>query len=99
MRTSCKSLGKRGNGKSGAFIQFVTFINDKLHLSVRLQPFYGNRFNILFYDASAAYYYRDFVKELLGEVHGTPNELLHAILVDVQVTEYVAGSKAHQFGS
>ena len=72
IRTPCKVLGKRGDAKS------VTFIADKLREIIHLHNFYGDFFYILFYDASAAYYYKHLIKDYLGKVHGTPNQSLEA---------------------
>ena len=59
-----------------------------------LASFRGNRFNILFYDAGALYYIAELVKRFFIEVWQTPNQLLRAVLADIQVPEYVAGCKA-----
>ena len=59
-----------------------------------LASFRGNRFNILFYDAGALCYIAELVKRFFIEVWQTPNQLLRAVLADIQVPEYVAGYKA-----
>ena len=94
IRTACKALAKRGDEKSGAYGQFSIFINEELHEVVRLEPFYGNRFNILFFDASALFYYKDLAVEFLDKVHGTSNRLLASVLEDLRIPEYLAGVKA-----
>ena len=60
-------------------------MDDKLYEEIRLQPFNGNHFNILFNYTPAAYYYRDLVKEFVGEVHGTPKQLQCSVLEDDQL--------------
>ena len=57
-------------------------------------PWRGNQFNILFYDAGAVFYISDLVIKFFKEVWQTPNQLLRAVLSDIQVPEHLAVCKA-----
>ena len=94
VRTACKALSKHGSEQSGIFQSFTTFLFSHGISRNPLASFRGNRFNILFYDAGALYYIAELVKRFFIEVWQTPNQLLRAVLADIQVPEYVAGCKA-----
>ena len=47
-----------------------------------------------FYDVGAVYYLSLLIKKFFTEVWQTLNQLLKAVLTDVQVLEYIAGCKA-----
>ena len=94
VRTTAKALGKRGDEKSGAYSKFKDFISDKLDEKVRLEPFSGNRFNILFVDGGVVYYYRNHIVEFLDKTVGTTNKLLSSVLKDCKVHHYIAAMKA-----
>ena len=55
IRTASKAFSSGGDEKSGCHLPFVTFISDYLRAhkirSLKLVPFRGNRFNILFHNA------------------------------------------------
>ena len=57
-------------------------------LSNQLATFRGNRFNILFYDAGVL---SPLIKSFFTQVWPTPNQLLKAIMTDIEVPEYLAG--------
>ena len=59
-----------------------------------LEPFSGNRFNILFVDAGVVYYYRNHIVEFLDKTVGTTNKLLSSVLKDCKVHHYIAAMKA-----
>ena len=94
VRTACKALSKHGSEQSGVYQSFTTFLLSHGVSRNPLASFRGNRFNILFYDAGALYYISTLVKKFFIDVWQTPNQLLRAVLADIQVPEYVAGCKA-----
>ena len=55
--TVCKSIQERGCKKSGRMVDFATFLKTERALDhVPLAPFFGNRFNIFFYNAASTYF-------------------------------------------
>ncbi len=94
IRTACKALSKHGSEQSGVYKSFTSFLESNGIKRNPLASFRGNRFNILFYDAGALYYISNLVKTFFCEVWQTPNQLLRAVLSDVQVPEYLAGCRA-----
>ena len=94
VRTTCKALSKHGSEQSGVYQSFTAYLRSNHIQKNPLASFRGNRFNILFYDAGAVYYISTLIKKFFTEVWQTPNQLLRAVLADVQVLEYVAGCKA-----
>ncbi|WAQ97078.1 hypothetical protein MAR_029768 [Mya arenaria] len=96
VRTSCKALARGADEKSGKFKEFNIFVKDflkenKLH-SLPLEPFHGNRFNILFESAVAVFFLKDKIREFL--LFNDSNKLLKSVLHDIQIIEYLAGLKA-----
>ena len=94
IRTACKALSKHGSEQSGVFQPFTSYLTTNGVKRNPLASFRGNRFNILFYDAGALYYISSLVKAFFLEVWQTPNQLLRAVLSDIQVLEYLAGCRA-----
>ena len=94
VRTACKALSKHGSEQSGVYQPFTTFLLSHRVSRNPLASFKGNRFNILFYDVGALFYIAEFVKKFFHDVWQTPNQLLRAVLADIQVPEYIAGCKA-----
>ena len=95
IRTACKALSKHGSEQSGVYQPFSTFLASNGIKRNPLASFRGNRFNILFYDAGAVFYVSDQVRKLLKEVWQTPNQLLRAVLSDIQVPEYTCLGVKH----
>ena len=94
VRTACKALSKHGSEQSGVYQSFTSFLESNGIKRNPLASFRGNRFYILFYDAGALYYISNLVKIFFCEVWQTPNQLLRAVLSDIQVPEYLAGCRA-----
>lgn len=94
IRTACKALSKHGSEQSGVFHSFTQYLLSNGIKRNPLATFRGNRFNIVFYDAGALYYISSLVKKFFIEVWQTPNQLLRAVLADIQVPEYLAGCRA-----
>jgi len=94
VRTACKVLSKHGSEQSGVYQSFTAFLLSHGVSKNPLASFQGNRFNILFYDAGALFYIATLVRKFFIDVWQTPNQLLRAVLADIQVPEYLAGCKA-----
>ena len=96
VRTACKALSRYGDEKSGKFKEFSNFLDAFLKenemMCVPLQPFHGNRFNILFESSAALYFLHNQIQQFL--VGNQSNTLLKAVAHDINVPEYVAGTKA-----
>jgi len=94
VRTACKALSKHGSEQSGVYQSFTSFLSSHGVPKNPLASFKGNRFNILFFDAGALFYIAPLVKQFFINVWQTPNQLLRAVLSDIQVPQYLAGCKA-----
>ncbi len=69
IRTACKALSKHGCEQSGVYMYqpFTAFLKSNGICRNPLASFRGNRFNIVFYDASALYYIAPLVQKLFDE--------------------------------
>ena len=94
VRTACKALSKHGSEQSGVYQSFTSFLSSHGVSKNPLASFKGNRFNILFFDAGALFYIAPLVKQFFIDVWQTPNQLLRAVLSDIQIPQYLAGCKA-----
>ena len=90
IRTVCK----HGSEQSGVYQPFTNYLRSTGVLKNPLATFRGNRFNILFYDAGVVYYLSPLIKSFFTQVWQTPNQLLKAIMTDIEVSEYLAGCRA-----
>ena len=105
IRTLCKAVQDRGCQKSGKPFQFRSFLKTKGIDHVPLAPFKGNRFNILFHNASGVSYLFDHLVELLEEdkfeisatavPEGSPNHPVTESKIASTGMEKVAESLAH----
>ena len=90
-------LTSAGDDKSGCFGSFNLHMKPRLkeHHLFRLPilPYRGNRFNILFENASGVYFLHEEMVNFLKNFSPL-NRLLQAVLHDLQVPQYVAGAKA-----
>ena len=91
MRTTCKALCKHGSEQSRVYQALTTFLVSN---GVSRNPLASFRYNILFYDVGALFYIKELVKKFFIDVWQTPNQLLRAVLADIQVAEFIAGCKA-----
>ena len=89
IRTVCKAFEKHGSEEAGVTASFKAFIN----CECRLQPFKGNRFNILFRNGGAVFYHRNNFTRYF-ECFGTPNRLLRAVKIDLGIISNIAGCRA-----
>ncbi|XP_053372789.1 uncharacterized protein LOC128546365 [Mercenaria mercenaria] len=99
VRTASKAFGE-GSGadeKSGCQGSFRTFSKDFLQenglKSMPLKSYRGSRFNILFNNAATLFFLHEKMLEFL-QSFGAENRLLKAVLFDLKVPEFVAGTKA-----
>ena len=97
IRTACKAAAQGGDKKSGCHGTFLEYMRPKLRddgfHSLPLEPFRGNRFNILFQNAASVFFLHDDLTIFLKA--NATNRLLKAVLFDMEVPEYVAGCKAY----
>ena len=63
------------------------------NLPVKLISFCGNRFNVLFWNATCVIYHQQHFNSFF-EVYGTPNKLLRAVPEDLNERENIAGCRA-----
>ena len=75
-------------------MHFNSFLWSNGVQSLPLAKFKGNQLNILFYDAGALFSIAPIIIKILKDVWGTLNQLLRAVLVDIQVPEYLCACKA-----
>lgn len=96
IRTASKAFSRGADEKSGCHLPFVTFIaqflKDHNMKSLKLVPFRGQRFNILFHNAGQVYLLHEQMTDFLK---GFPlNRLTQSVAFDLDVVTYVAGCKA-----
>ena len=91
IRTACKALSKHGSEQSGVYQPFTNYLKSNGVLKNPLATFRGNRFNILFHDAGVVYHLSSF---FFTQVWQTPNQLLKAVMIDIETCEYLAGCRA-----
>ncbi|XP_064600328.1 uncharacterized protein LOC135466649 [Liolophura sinensis] len=98
----CKALTtgpeRQSDQKSGYGEEFAVHM-EGLKKVVKLVPFLGNRFNILFHDAAATYFHRQDIVEFLrggyiSDSNDKLNFLLKCILEQIQVDHNLAGCRA-----
>ena len=94
VRTASKALSKHGSEQSGVYQPFTAYLSSHGVTRNPLASFRGNRFNILFYDAGALFTIAPLVEKFFMEVWQTPNQLLRAVLADIQVPQFRSGCKA-----
>ena len=97
IRTTCKAVAEGGDEKSGCHGSFLDFMRPSLRENgfnrLPIEPFRGNRFNILFQNASSVFYLSSHLQDYLDE-GGATNRLLKAVQFDLKITHYLAGCKA-----
>ena len=94
IRTACKAFHHRGSEQAGCSTHFRTYLRQKGIQNVPLASFRGNRFNIVFYDATGVFYLKSHMVDYLKHCHGQLNRLLQAVLSDLSVPKYIAACKA-----
>ena len=96
VRTTCKAFSRGGDERNGVHLQFMAYVKPflKQHklLTLPLAPFRGNRFNILFANASHIFFLRTQMVDFLEGSHA--NRLLQAVLKDLKTPEFMAGCKS-----
>jgi len=95
--TKCFRADSGGDEKSGCQGQFHVyagnFLSDKTLTSVPLKAFKGSRFNLLFSIAASIFFLHEQMISFLESV-GCSNKLQKAVLHDLKVTQFIAGTKA-----
>ena len=98
VRTTCKLFSRGGDEKSGCFGTFKNYVSDFLKenkmMSLPLTPYRGNRFNIVFTNASCIYFLHEHMVTFLENSGSNINRLAKAVLNDLKQEFYVAGCKA-----
>ena len=96
VRTVCKALAEGADEKSGCHGSFLEYVRPTLledgFRRLPLEPFHGNRFNIIFQNAASVFYLADHITSFLEG--GAENKLLKSVLHAIKVTDYLAGCKA-----
>ena len=90
IRCCSKAFARGGDEKNGAHGSFTAYITDSLKengfITLPLERFRGNRFNILFSNAAAVYFLSEKVLEYLDGADA--NRSLKAVKHDLNVPEY-----------
>ena len=94
IRTACKALEAHCSEQSGNHTQFRAFVASRGVSALPLARFVGNRFNILFYNASGLYYLRQEMLDFYDNAFGTPNRLRVSVRNDLGQAVYLAGCRA-----
>ena len=96
VRTVCKATSYGGDEKSGCHSNFMEYVRPWLtsegFTRLPIEPFRGNRFNILFKNAASVYFLEEKLSTFLEGY--AVNKLLKAVQYDMKVPEYMAGCKA-----
>ena len=96
IRTASKAVAQGGDEKSGCHGSYMEYMRPHLKAngfySLPLEPFRGNRFNIVFQNAASLFYLAEHLTSFLNG--NATNRLLQAVLFDLKVPEYLAGCKA-----
>ena len=96
VRTASKAAAYGGDEKSGCHGRFVEFMSPTLkskgYYRLPLEPFRGNRFNVLFKNAVCVYFLAENLNTFL-ETNAT-NKLLKSVKYDLNIPSYLAGCKA-----
>ena len=77
IRIACKAFHPRGSDECGVASYFNAFLS-KRDQSNLFASFIGNRFNILYYNASALYFLKDAIKDFI-EGWPEPNKLIKSV--------------------
>ena len=77
IRLACKAFHVRGSDECGVASYFNAYLSD-INCKSYLESFIGNRFNILFYNASALYFHKDSSIDFLCKFPN-PNNLLKSV--------------------
>ena len=92
--TVCKSVQERGCEKSGRMMQFQSFLMNETNVTnIPLALFFGNRFNILFYNAAGTFFLEKHLK-VFFERYYKENKLLSAVHDDLQIPSFMAACRA-----
>ncbi|XP_033730479.1 uncharacterized protein LOC117319875 [Pecten maximus] len=93
LRTCSKAFAMGEDEKNGVFLPWKTYLGSKGEKKNHILRFKHNRFNMVFLIGQAVYYHSQDIQEFLGNVHGTSNDLLKAVLLDAKETLFLAGAK------
>ena len=95
IRTACKAFHHRGSEQAGCSTYFHAYLRCEGINKIPLAAFRVNRFNILFYDAAGVFFLTSHMVQYLTLHHAAPlNQLLQAVLKDLQRPYLIAGCKA-----
>ncbi|XP_021339530.1 uncharacterized protein LOC110440700, partial [Mizuhopecten yessoensis] len=92
LRTSSKAFAMGEDEKNGVHLPWKTYLSQKNEKNYILR-FKHNRFNMVFMVGGAVLYHSEDIAEFLGNVHGTTNDLLKAVILDCNENLYLAGAK------
>lgn len=92
VRTACKAFTARGSDEAGIPHLLEAHLAT-LGLKNEMVTFIGNRVNILCHNATAVYYHRHHIIDLIQSLPNL-NQLLRAIVVDAQERAFLAGVRA-----
>ena len=93
IRTACKCFAIGEDEKNGVSSYWKTFLNEKSEKN-RFIRFKHNRFNLVFVLGYAVYYHHEDISIFLDTVHGTKNDLLKAVSLNIKEKLFLAGAKA-----
>ena len=77
IRIACKAFHPRGSDECGVASYFNAFLSNRDQSNL-FASFIGNRFNILYYNASALYFLKDAIKDFIEE-WPEPNKLIKSV--------------------
>ncbi|KAK3091774.1 hypothetical protein FSP39_022550 [Pinctada imbricata] len=93
IRTGCKAFAIGEDEKNGVSLPWTTFLKEKGERN-KIARFKHNRFNLVFVLGEAIFYHHEDISEFLDRVHGTNNDLLKAVSLDVKENLFLAGARS-----
>jgi hypothetical protein len=93
IRTCSKMCAVGEDEKSGCSLEWKTFLQEKCEKNL-ITRFKHNRFNLVFVLGKAVYFHSKNISHFLDSVHGTTNNLLKAVSLDIKEPIYLAGVRA-----
>ena len=89
---ACKAFEKHDSEKAGRMVDSATYTAKKAVEKLHLTSFWGNRFNIIFYDAAGEHFLASVMAEYCS--FAERNSLLNAVAADLNEIHFLTGCRA-----
>jgi hypothetical protein len=93
-----QSICNWGRQENGATLEFITCLRRNRIYSCPIEPFRGNRFNIIFHNASSIYYLHNHIINFLDNVKSEGrsrnlNQLLQNVQENCTINKHIIGCR------